>query len=112
MIRPTTAAEAIAQEYKVPSSFDEHTEIYNIDGYAVAQDLGFDLKDWGAKQMQYFWDNGKWGELNELEIRLMLFYIGRWLHFSGVTYDEMDKEKDSLLRMLAGMKGVEYKSKF
>ena len=99
-----TILDANSQQY-IPGE-DLHVWAKNLDGYEIAKELGFDLKDWGAAQEENFHKTGTWN-LNELEVRLMLFYIGRWLHFSGYTYREKDDVIESLLILLRQFRNLD-----
>ncbi len=72
-----------------------------IDGYQIAKELGFDLREWVATEDQIYQRTGSWQHLNALELRLMLFYEYRADYFSGYTYYERDAAADKLLRALA-----------
>jgi hypothetical protein len=101
-----TLAEA-QQPYQVPQNINDRTDAYLADGYAIANELGFDLREWGAAKEQNFHQTGEW-ELDELGVRLMLFYQDRALHFGGYTGHEFDYEIDTLLQKLAQLKATDY----
>ena len=106
-----TVAEANAQTLTLPAELDSwRTFASLLDGYAIAQELGFDLKHWAPLREGRFAQTGKWN-LNALELRLMLFYEFRADYMSGYTYHERDETVDSLLRALSQLTGLPYPSK-
>ena len=95
-----TAAEAKAQPFEVPQDLEHWREFASLlDGYAIAQELGFDLMKWAPEQEQRYAQARQW-ELDTLGLRLMLFYEFRADHFTGYTYHERDETVDSLLQAL------------
>ncbi|HEX6291166.1 MAG TPA: hypothetical protein VFZ66_18425 [Herpetosiphonaceae bacterium] len=105
-----TISEALAQRWKLPERFDDQTWrsfAAQIDGYAIAEELGFDLRSWAAAQEQAYQQRGRW-ELNPLELRLMIFYQFRADYMSGYTYHERDELVDSLMAALGTATGQPY----
>lgn len=105
-----SVAEVQAQTLCLPEKFDDKTWRQfagSIDGYAIAQELGFDLIHWGSAQEQAYKQSGVWN-LDVLELRLMLFYEFRADYMSGYTYHERDELVDSLLAALGQATGQAY----
>ncbi|MDX1993938.1 MAG: hypothetical protein SF029_16240 [bacterium] len=98
--RAETVAEAIAQVFTIPDSLDGWGGLAGlIDGYKIAQELGFELIPWGSEQEARWRQTGRWN-LDVLELRLMLFYQERANYFGGYTYHERDEQVESLLNEL------------
>jgi hypothetical protein len=98
-----TVIDAQTQTFTLPEKFDD--QMWRqfarlIDGYAIAQELGFDLRTWGETQETAYRQSGIW-HLNILELRLMLFYQFRADYMGGYTYHERDGLVDSLLAALS-----------
>jgi hypothetical protein len=105
-----TIAEAQQQTYTVPTQFDDKTWrsfAGLINGYAIAEELGFNLIEWGNAQVAAHKTGDKW-TLTELELRLLLFYAYRADYMSGYTYHEQDELVDELLAALAAVVGQPY----
>ncbi|AFZ24725.1 hypothetical protein Cylst_2516 [Cylindrospermum stagnale PCC 7417] len=98
-----TVVKAQAQVFTLTEKFDDQAWrqfARLIDGYAIAQELGFDLMTWGETQETAYRQSGI-RHLNILELRLMLFYEFRADYMSGYTYHERDHLVDSLLAVLS-----------
>jgi hypothetical protein len=103
-----TAAAANAQQYELPARLDDWRAFARlVDGYKIAEELGYDLLTWGKAQDQHYRQTGTW-ELNVLGLRLMLFWEYRADYWTGYTYHERDGIADSLLRELSRQTGLPY----
>ena len=102
-----TVADANAQIFTLPDLGDWRTLAMRINGYKIAEELGFDLSAWGEEQEKRYKTTGQW-ELDVLHLRLMLFYEYRADYFTGYTYRERDDLVDSLLRALSEKTGLPY----
>ena len=111
-MKAETVAEATNQDFVMPSAFDRTWQSFaqQINGYAIAEELGLDFHEWGEGCLKQYNETGQW-DLNILELRLMLFYLQRSLYHTGWTYDEYDNEVDSLLLALSTATGQPYTSK-
>lgn len=95
-----TIADAMAQAFTVPDKLDNWRKFADlIDGYKIAEELGFDLGKWGAEREKQYEASGAWN-LDVLELRLMLFYQFRADYMGGYTYHERDHFVESLLAEL------------
>ncbi len=107
-LRAATAAAANAQQFVLPVRLEEWRAFARLlDGYKIAKELSFDLRDWGYAQEQRFEQSQQW-DLSVLELRLMLFYQFRADYMTGYTYHERDALVDSLLRALSRQTGQPY----
>lgn len=110
MERATSVAAANAQDFTLPSQLGDWRSFAGLlDGYQIAEELGFKLADWAIVQEQRYEQSGQW-DLNVLELRLMLFFQFRADHLAGYTYHERDDVVDSLLRALSQHTGKPYPS--
>lgn len=102
-----TRAEAEAQELVLPNQYEQWSEFaYLLNGYKIAEEMGFDLMEWRSKRLAEYEATGKWNA-NILELRLLLFAQARAAHFSwGEPFDMVD----SLLRELARQTGQHYET--
>jgi hypothetical protein len=108
-----TLDDAQTQPWQLPAQFDDQTWrqfASQLDGYAIAKQLGFDLISWGAAQEQHYQQHGRW-ELHVLELRLMLFYQFRADYMTGYTYHERDDLVESLLLALSSASGQPFQSR-
>ena len=104
-----TPAEAEAQVFSLPAQLKDWRKCaVLIDGYAIAQELGFELMPWGAKKAKAWQSSASWDLNNLLELRLMLFWTFRADYWSGYTYHEHDDMADSLLRAISARTGLPY----
>src|SRR5436190_13337836 len=56
-----TDAEANAQSFTLPAELDSWRTLAGVlDGYEIAKELGFDLKEWAALQEGRYAQTGKW----------------------------------------------------
>jgi len=57
-----SVAEAEAQQFILPDRFSDKWRSFAmlINGYAIAEELGFDLHSWGAEQERRFKESGSW----------------------------------------------------
>lgn len=102
-----TIAQAEAQSFALPE-FSRWREFAGLlDGYKIAEEMGGNLRDWGAKQEAVYLRTGSWA-LTVLELRLMLFYEFRADYFTGYDYTERDEIVDSLLSALSLKTGQPY----
>ena len=105
----TTAAAANAQQFALPVDLqDWRTFAGLIDGYQIAEELGYDLRKWGSEQEQRYTQSDEW-TLEILELRLMVFYEFRADYMMGYTYHERDDVVDSLLRAISRKTGQPYR---
>lgn len=79
-----TAEQATAQNFTPPAEFttDWPALAATLDGYAIAEELGFDLMEWAPEHLRLI-QNGRKPELSLLELRLVLFYVYRSDYFGG-----------------------------
>ena len=102
-----TRAAAEAQEIVLPKNYEQWSEFaYLLNGYKVAEDMGFDLLEWQSKRLAEYEATGRWNA-NVLELRLLLFAQARAARFSwGEPFDLVD----SLLHELARQTGQHYET--
>lgn len=102
-----TVEEAEAQTFTLPK-FEHWREFaLLLDGYKIAEEMGFTLFDWAYTQEEHFNRTHQW-DLSILELRILLFSQCRADHMGGYTYHERDHWVESLLRMLSIQTGQPY----
>jgi len=77
-----TLEEAERQPFTLPALGDWVEFAALIDGYTIANELGFDLLDWANKRIDNYRETGYW-HANIMELRLLLFFFFRADHFAG-----------------------------
>ena len=104
-----TAEQAKAQYFTPPAEFtDDWPAIAaTLDGYSIAEELGFDLMEWAPEQLHSIQD-GRKPELSLLELRLVLFYVYRSDYFGG-GWSSHARYADDLFAAMAEQCGQHYR---
>ena len=105
----STVAEANAQRFEPPRSFDEQWRecARTIDGYAIAEELGRDLMEWGPMNLELVCRGGRTG-LSLLELRMVLFYLQRSDYFVGGSSSN-EVRADQVFAEMAAVVGQPYR---
>lgn len=105
----STVAKANAQGFEPPRFFDEQWRecAQTIDGYAIAEELGLELTEWGSINLELVSRGGRTG-LNFLELRLVLFFLQRSDYFSGGSSSN-EVPADQVFAEMAAVVGRPYR---
>jgi hypothetical protein len=110
--RAITVAQAQAQTPTLTLPVFEHWRRFaaSIDGYRIADELGFDLWRWADEKIKHWEATQQW-DLDVLSLRLLLFATFRIDYMSGWTYTEQDECVDSILQELSRLLDLPYTPK-
>ncbi|MBN2303906.1 MAG: hypothetical protein JXQ72_05490 [Anaerolineae bacterium] len=117
-----TRQEAEAQTLILPARYEDWGRFAaRLDGYAIAEEMRLveamglpqetgigALSTWAWSQIRAFGETGQWPVETVLELRLLLFFKARQLHFCGEAEHDTFKVVHSLLKAISQRTGLPY----